>query len=88
MNKEELINLLNTLDFVTIDNLTLVYRKKKRSQFSQFDDKDDYEPKTICIGTDFIKVINEIDANHSRQNNDLLDKICDLHRELEELKDE
>ena len=58
MNKEEFIKLLQTLDFEELRCATISYYKKKPSKYSSYGDED-YNPKTICIGTDLERLINE-----------------------------
>lgn len=79
MNKEELINLLNVLDFEEVRSMTLTYYKKKPSKYNYND--EDYNPKTICVGTDLEKLIIE-NAEYSRQRDN------DIYRELEMIKSE
>lgn len=57
MNKEEFIKLLETLDFEELRCATISYYKKKPTNYSY--GNEDYNPKTICIGTDLEKLINE-----------------------------
>ena len=78
MTKEELIELLNTLNFEEVRCMTLSYYKKKPSKYDY--SNEDCNPKTICIGTDLEKLINEI-AEYSRQRDNEID------RELEKIKE-
>ena len=57
MNKEEFIKLIQTLDFEELRCATISYYKKKSSKYNWGD--EDSRPKTICIGTDLEKLINE-----------------------------
>ena len=57
MSKEEFIKLLDTLEFEELRCATISYYKKKPSKYGGYD--EDYNPKTICIGTDLEKLINE-----------------------------
>lgn len=57
MNKEEFIKLLQTLNFEELRCATISYYKKKPSKYNWGD--EDNNPKTICIGTDLEKLINE-----------------------------
>ena len=78
MTKEELIELLNTLDFEEVRCMTLSYYKKKPSKYDY--SNEDCNPKTICIGTDLEKLINE-NAEYSRQRDN------EIYRELEKIKE-
>ena len=57
MTKEEFIKLLETLDFEEIRCATVSYYKKKPKK--NWEESDDYNPKTICIGTNLESLINE-----------------------------
>ena len=57
MTKEEFIKLLETLDFEEIRCATVSYYKKKAKK--NWEESDDYNPKTICIGTNLESLINE-----------------------------
>jgi hypothetical protein len=57
MDKEEFIKLLQTLNFEELRCATISYYKKKPSKYNYND--EDCNPKTICIGTDLEKLINE-----------------------------
>ena len=57
MSKEEFIKLIETLNFEELRCATISYYKKKPSKYGGYD--EDYNPKTICIGTDLEKLINE-----------------------------
>jgi hypothetical protein len=57
MSKDEFIKLLETLDFEELRCATISYYKKKPSKYSY--ENDNYNPKTICIGTDLEHLINE-----------------------------
>ena len=60
MTKEEFIKLLETLDFEEIRCATVsYYRKKPKKNLSYLEESDDYNPKTICIGTNLESLINE-----------------------------
>ena len=78
MTKEELIELLNTLNFEEVRCMTLSYYKKKPSKYDY--SNEDCNPQTICIGTDLEKLINEI-AEYSRQRDN------EIYRELEKIKE-
>lgn len=57
MNKEEFIEIIKTLNFEELKCATISYYKKKPNSYSY--GNEDYNPKTICIGTDLEKLINE-----------------------------
>ncbi len=60
MSKEELIKLLETLDFEELRCATISYYKKKPKKSSlYYEETEDYNPKTICIGTNLESLINE-----------------------------
>ena len=77
MNKEELINFINSIDFELCTNMSFTYFKKKPSQYSH-----DYEnePKTITFNKDFEKVIEE----HDRWTNN---RIEDLYADMREIRE-
>lgn len=79
MSKEQLLKILETLDFEEIKCMTLSYYKKKPSQYNYGD--NDCNPKTICIGTDLEKLINEYRGYQNQE-------IQEIYRELEKLKEE
>ncbi len=80
MNKEELIKLIETLEFEEVRCMTLSYykNKPKRSCYSYGD--EDINPKTITFGTDLEKIISE----NFNSNRDLINEV---YREVERLKD-
>lgn len=59
MTKEEFIKLLDTLDFEELRCATISYYKKQPKKNVSYWEQEDYNPKTICIGTDLEKLINE-----------------------------
>ena len=80
MTKEELIELLNTLNFEEVKCMTLSYYKKKpKKNVSYWEETEDYNPKTICIGTDLEKLINKNDE-YSRQRDN------EIYKELDSIK--
>ena len=80
MTKEELIELLNILNFEEVKCMTLSYYKKKpKKTVNSWEETEDYNPKTICIGTDLEKLINE-NAEYSRQRDN------EIYRELDSIK--
>ena len=60
MNKEEFLKLLDTLDFEELRCATISYYKKKPKKSTlYYEETEDYNPKTICIGTNLESLINE-----------------------------
>lgn len=60
MNKEEFLKLLETLDFEELRCATISYYKKKPKKSTlYYEETEDYNPKTICIGTNLESLINE-----------------------------
>ena len=82
MNKEELIKLIETLEFEEVRCMTLSYYKKKpKKNYSYYEDTEDINPKTIQFGTDLERIISE---NYNSNRN----CINDLYVEIEKLKEE
>lgn len=79
MTKEELIELLNTVNFEEVRCMTLSYYKKKPNKYNYSD--EDCASKTICIGTDLEKLIKE-NEEYSRL------RCNEIYREVEKLKNE
>lgn len=77
MNKEELIKMIETLNFEEVRCMTLSYYKEKPSKYNY--GSEDINPKTICIGTDLERLIHE-NAEYSRQRHN------ELYREIEKIK--
>lgn len=76
MNKEEFIKLLETLDFEELRCATISYHKKKPKKNTLYwEETEDYNPKTICIGTNLESLINE---NYENLNW----KINEIYRDL------
>ena len=77
MNKEELINFINSIDFELCTNMSFTYFKKKPSQYNH-----DYEsePKTITFNKDIERVIEE----HDRWTNN---RIEDLYAGMKEIRE-
>ena len=72
MSKEELLKLLETLDFEELRCATISYYKKKPKKSTlYYEDTEDYNPKTICIGTDLERIINENYENLNWKINEL-----------------
>ena len=81
MNKEEFIKLLETLDFEEIRCATISYYKKKpKKNVSYWEETEDYNPKTICIGTDLEKLINEEHSYTCNLFDDVMRRINDLEK--------
>lgn len=76
MSKEELIKLLETLDFEELRCATISYYKKKPKKSPlYYEDTEDYNPKTICIGTNLENLINEYYTNINYRIDDLYKSI-------------
>lgn len=73
MSKEELLKLLETLDFEELRCATISYYKKKKPKKSPlyYEETEDYNPKTICIGTNLESLINENYENLNWKINEL-----------------
>ena len=63
MSKEELLKILETLDFEELRCATISYYKKKPKSTLYYEEQEDFNPKTICIGTNLESLINE-NYNH------------------------
>lgn len=59
MSKEEFLKLLETLDFEELRCATISYYKKKPKHTLYYEETEDFNPKTICIGTNLESLINE-----------------------------
>ena len=82
MNKEELMKLIETLDFEEVRCMTLSYYKNKpKKAYNYYEDNGDFNPKTIQFGTDLEKIISE---NYNSNRN----CINDLYKEIATLKGE
>ena len=76
MSKEELLKLLETLDFEELRCATISYYKKKPTKSTlYYEETEDYNPKTICIGTNLENLINENYENLNWKINELGRKI-------------
>ena len=81
MNKEELIKLIETIEFEEVRCMTLSYYKNKpKKSYSRYENVEDINPKTITFGTDLEKIISE----NFNSNRNLIN---DLYRKVERLKD-
>ena len=81
MNKEELIKLIETLEFEEVRCMTLSYYKKKPRNSCYSCGDEDINPKTITFGTDLERIINQ---NYEANRN----YINDLYKEIQQLKEE
>lgn len=86
MNKEEFIKLIETLDFEELRCATISYYKKKPNKYCSYN--EDYNPKTICIGTDLERLINEYSEHNRHQTNEIYKIITDLENKIKENKNE
>lgn len=60
MSKEEFLKLLEALDFEELRCATISYYKKKPKKSTlYYEETEDFNPKTICIGTNLESLINE-----------------------------
>ena len=79
MNKEEFINIINTLEFEELRCATISYYKKKPNSISRYSEgNDDYNPKTICINTNLETLINEQHTYTSALFEECMKRINDL----------
>ncbi len=76
MSKDEFIKLLQTLDFEELRCATISYYKKKPSKYSNYG--EDYNPKTICVGTDLERLINEEHSYACHLFEDAMSRINEL----------
>ena len=82
MNKEELIKLIETLEFEEVRCMTLSYYKNKpKNSYSRYGETEDINPKTITFGTDLEKIISE----NFNSNRNLINE---LYRKIEQIKGE
>ena len=82
MNKEELIKLIETIDFEEVRCMTLSYYKKKpKKNYTYYEDTEDINPKTITFGTNLESLINE-------NYNCIRNEMNELYRRISELKGE
>ena len=70
MNKEELIKLIETLEFDEIIDIKMSYKKKKEKRWN-----DEYEIKTICFGNDLEEKMYSIKNNLEYRISDLYNAI-------------
>ena len=79
MTKEEFIKLLEILDFEEIRCATVSYYKKKpKKNLDYWEESDDYNPKTICIGTNLESLIHEQHMYTSNLFEEAMRRINDL----------
>lgn len=82
MNKEELINFINGIDFELATNFELTYHKKKpkNTAYMSEEDRYDIERKTITFNKDFENLLNERMSWVDR-------KIEDLYRGVQQIEE-
>ena len=82
MNKEELINFINGIDFELATNFELTYYKKKPKNISYISEENGYdiERKTITFNKDFENLLNERMSWIDR-------KIEDLYRGVQQIEE-
>lgn len=85
MSKEELIRLMESIDFELVTNLTMTYYKEKPINFYVNDD-DKYKPKTITFNKDFEKIINEDYRVTQNRIEDIYGMINDLESRVKEIE--
>lgn len=83
MNKEEFINLINTLEFEELSSAKISYYKNKPKK-NMYGYEEEQERKTICIGQDIEHLINE---EHKR-NVEMLENMWQHIYKLEEKNNE
>lgn len=85
MNKEELINFINSIDFELAMNLELTYCKKmpKSSQYNTEEDIYNMERKTITFNKDLESLLNERTGWIDRRIDDLYAGIKNLEERIE-----
>lgn len=81
MNKEELINFINGIDFELATNFELTYFKKKPKNLGYLSEEDRYdiERKTITFNKDFENLLNE-------RTNWLDRRIDDLYKGIQQIE--
>lgn len=85
MNKEELINFINSIDFELTTNLELTYCKKMPKNLGYSDEKNRYdmERKTITFNKDFESLLNERTSWIDRRIDDLYTGIKNLEERID-----
>lgn len=86
MNKEELINFINGIDFELATNLEITYCKKKprNSSYLSGEDRYDMERKTITFNKDFENLLNERTNWIDRRIDDLYKGIQQIEERIKE----
>lgn len=84
MTKEEFITLIQTLEFEELRCATISYYKEKPSKYNYGD--DDVNPKTICIGTDLERLINDNVRYSDDRDQQLMREIDNLRGLLQDRK--
>ena len=85
MNKEELINFINSIEFELVTNLELTYCKKmpKSSPYDTEEDRYNRERKTITFNKDFENLLNERTNWIDRRIDDLYTGIKNLEERID-----
>ena len=85
MNKEELINFINSIEFELVTNLELTYFKKmpKSSPYNTEEDSYNMERKTITFNKDFENLLNERANWIDRRIDDLYTGIKNLEERID-----
>ena len=84
MNKEELINFINSIEFELVTNLELTYCKKmpKSSPYNTEEDSYNMERKTITFNKDLESLLNERTGWIDRRIDDLYTGIKNLEERI------
>lgn len=84
MNKEELIKLIESIDFEIATNLELTYCKEKPKNTPYYNEADRYdmERKTITFNKDFESLLNERTNWIDRRIDDLYTGIQQLEEKV------
>lgn len=85
MNKEELINFINSIEFELVTNLELTYCKKmpKSSPYDTEEDRYNMERKTITFNKNFENLLNERTNWIDRRIDDLYTGIKNLEERID-----
>lgn len=85
MNKEELINFINSIEFELVTNLELTYCKKmpESSRYNTEEDRYNMERKTITFNKDFESLLNERTNWIDRRIDDLYTGIKNLEERID-----
>lgn len=87
MNKEELINFINCIDFKLVTNMSLTYMKEIPSRYMTEEEKCNIQPKTITFQKDYETLINEIRTLVDRKFDYAYERINELERKTNNDKD-